>query len=270
MPSTLIVFDTETATLSGAPHLLELGALRIEDGVVSARFESLVRPDLEIEPGATAVHGIRAQDVAHAPRAAEVLRAFADFAGEAPLAAHNAAFDARVLAFECTRRGLDAPNGPVHDSLLLARHALPEAPSHKLPELANLLQLPARRHHRALDDAELCWELIAHCLGRLGHAHSEPARWPERCARSLRIAACGPRAPERLAAQHAPLAHALARGGRALLLCAEPQGIPRRVPVVPRLLFATSERTYLEADCAHTAVPRTFRLDHILHVELQS
>lgn len=46
MSSTLIVLDTETATARGTPHLLELGALRIEGDEVVDRFESLVRPQI--------------------------------------------------------------------------------------------------------------------------------------------------------------------------------------------------------------------------------
>ncbi len=36
MNAPLVVFDTETAALHGAPHLIELGAVRVVDGEVTA------------------------------------------------------------------------------------------------------------------------------------------------------------------------------------------------------------------------------------------
>ena len=59
----LIAFDTETATLDGAPHLLELGAVRFYEGEALDHFQALVRPDVEIDPGTTAIHGITDADV---------------------------------------------------------------------------------------------------------------------------------------------------------------------------------------------------------------
>jgi DNA polymerase-3 subunit epsilon len=121
MDRPLVCLDTETATLGGPPHLVELGAVRIVDGEVADHFVSFVRPLVEIDPDATAIHGITEEDVAGADAAPEVLARFLDWLGDDWMAAHNAPFDARVLAFELARADLPAPAQPLLDSLRLAR-----------------------------------------------------------------------------------------------------------------------------------------------------
>ena len=68
MDQPLVILDTETATLRGAPHLLELGAVRVERGEIQERFEALVRPEVPIDPEASDFHGIGPEHVADAPR----------------------------------------------------------------------------------------------------------------------------------------------------------------------------------------------------------
>jgi DNA polymerase III epsilon subunit-like protein len=47
MSNTIVVLDTETATLQGAPHLLEIGAVRVQEGEIQESFERFVRPEVE-------------------------------------------------------------------------------------------------------------------------------------------------------------------------------------------------------------------------------
>ena len=128
----IVVVDTETATLSGAPHLLELGAVKVEDGEVVDTFETLVAPLVEIEPEATDIHGITNEDVRRSPMAGGALQQFEEWAGDAWLCAHNAGFDARVLGFEHARTGAPVPKTPFLCTLKLARRHIPESPDHKL------------------------------------------------------------------------------------------------------------------------------------------
>src|SRR6185295_7974553 len=103
MDRPLVFLDTETATLRGAPHLLEIGAVRVVEGEVVDRFDSLVRPQVPIEEGASVIHGIVDEDVRDAADAREVLERFGAWVGADPMAAHNARFDAGVIGFECIR-----------------------------------------------------------------------------------------------------------------------------------------------------------------------
>ncbi len=252
-----IVLDTETATCRPPQHLLELGAVRLEDGRVTARFESLVRPRVPIDPGASAVHGIQEPDVREAPPAGEVLARFADWcAGASFFVAHNAPFDAAVLGFESARCGIELPALPYLDTLRLARKAYPQARNHRLTTLVAELGLAHERAHRALDDAAACAELFLGCARELGE---------ERLAalgRSrIRAIAPGTHAlPEHLAA----LALACVER-RALLLDYGTGEEHERVnlPVLPILLFSSRGTTSLEARCGRTGLWKTYRLDRI-------
>ncbi len=87
-----------------------------------------------------------------APSQEEALRAFLDFAGDRPLAAHNADFDMGFIAAGCRRYGIPFHN-PSIDSLILAQNLLPDLGKYKLDIVAEHLHLPAFNHHRASDDA---------------------------------------------------------------------------------------------------------------------
>jgi DNA polymerase III epsilon subunit family exonuclease len=163
----IVFLDTETATVRGAPHLLEIGAVRVEDGEVVDRFVSLVRPQVPIEPEAGAIHGIGDEDVRDAPDAGEVLARFSAWVGEDPMAAHSARFDAGVIGFECVRWSAPMPPGPVLDTLKLARKCLPDAPDHKLETLCQHLDIEVDVRHRALPDAVSCWKVFEACTERI-------------------------------------------------------------------------------------------------------
>ena len=81
MSEPIVILDTETANLRVAPHLLELGAVRVQDGEIVDQFESLVCPEVEIDPDATAIHGIEEDDVRDAPTPAGRLSVRVERAG---------------------------------------------------------------------------------------------------------------------------------------------------------------------------------------------
>ena len=86
------------------------------------------------------------------PSQEEALRAFLAFAGDRPLAAHNADFDMGFIAAGCRKYGIPFHN-PSIDSLILAQNLLPDLGKYKLDIVAEHLHLPAFNHHRASDDA---------------------------------------------------------------------------------------------------------------------
>jgi DNA polymerase III epsilon subunit family exonuclease len=263
MDRPLVVLDVETATSRGAPHLLEIGAARVVEGEIVDTFASLVRPEVPIENDARAIHGIGDDLVRDAPDAREVLPRFADWVGSDWMAAHNARSDGWVIGFECARHALPTPPGPVFDSLKLARRAIDEAPDHKLETLCQFLDIEGDARHRALADAVACWKVIEACIERLA---SPPASWSDvfaRCAPTT-IASCAPRRP-RLAQRVRALERACERRQRVELVYGE-TGVPSHLIVTPRLLFEQGQRGYLEAECARSSLPKTYRLDRIRHV----
>ncbi len=87
-------FDIETTGLDSHIHrITEIGAVRVENGVVTKSFQTFVDPGMPIPPEIVQLTGITDRDVYGAPGEAEAVRAFLDFVGDLPLVAHNAAFD---------------------------------------------------------------------------------------------------------------------------------------------------------------------------------
>jgi DNA polymerase III epsilon subunit family exonuclease len=148
-----VAFDLETTDRDPeACEIVEIGAVRVRDGVVVDRFRRLVRPRGRVTNGAAAVHGYTDADLAEAPGFGDVWPAFRGFVGGDLLVAHNAfEFDLPVL------RRLAAPYGGaedvvVYDSLILARALVAGRAS--LEALAERFAVPLPRAHHALDDAE--------------------------------------------------------------------------------------------------------------------
>ncbi len=264
----LVILDTETATLVGAPHLIELGAVRVVDGEAVDHFRSIVRPQIAIEPEATSIHGLADDDVRNAPDAGDVLSRFAEWTGDDWMAAHNASFDARVLGFEYARTGLAPPPGPLIDSLPLARRCFPEALDHKLLTLAELVGVEVDEAHRALPDAVLCWQVIEACVERLGgwDAVGE-ADVLGRSGRPITIAGAIPRPPGRSPARVRRLERARREGVSVHLLYGESSESPARLEVLPQLLYQENRRAYLEGECVASGILKTYRIDRIHRIE---
>ncbi len=261
MDQTLVCIDTETATMQGAPHLLELGAVRIVDGEIEDTFESLVCPVVPIEPGTTAIHGITDRDVMSAPFAPKVLADFREWVGDDPMAAHNAPFDTRVLGFEYQRAGLEPAPGPFLDSLPLARRWIPESSDHKLLTLCQMLDLDEGQHHRALSDAVWCWKVVEECLHRAEESGADPlSEAIYAIKRPLTIAS---RAPERakMSPRLRPIEAAIRDTRPIKLMYGEAHTYP--IECHPRMLYQSHAKGYLEAECPKTGELRTYLLSKV-------
>lgn len=177
-PSTIAVIDFETTGISPAQgdRATEVAIVLTEDGRVVDRFQSLMNAGVRIPAFITQLTGITNAMVAAAPPAAQVMQDAARFVGEAPMVAHNAAFDRRYWQAELARCGLPAAQ-PFACTVLLSRRLYPDAPSHKLGALVDRLGLPRTgQAHRALADAEMATELldrIRHDL-RARHGVADP------------------------------------------------------------------------------------------------
>ncbi|HEX9705136.1 MAG TPA: UvrD-helicase domain-containing protein [Gemmatimonadales bacterium] len=150
-----VTFDLETTDDEAATcDIVEIGAARVTDGQVVARFRQLLRPGKAISARATKVHGYSDQDVRDAPSFADVWPEFRSFVGADVLVAHNGQkFDVPVL-----RRlvGEVAPTDGMeglvfYDTLPLAR-SLAKG-SARLADLATRFGIDPGRSHHALDDA---------------------------------------------------------------------------------------------------------------------
>ncbi len=268
MEQPLVILDTETATFDGPPHLLELGAIRVQDGEVCDQFLSFVCPQVPIQEEASNFHGITEEDVRAAPPIDEVLARFAEWVGEDWMCAHSAPFDARVLAYEYARTGLASPPGPFVDTLCLAKRYLPEAPDHKLATLTEHLDLDVGVLHRALDDAVAAWQVLEACCERFRITAGSEATLATLLADSgthSTIEGATPEVP-RLNQRTRPLQRAIQDSTGIRLQYGALSAQAMTLDVRPKLLFRSQQKSYLEAECANTGILKTYRLDRIRRV----
>ncbi|MEN9316677.1 MAG: hypothetical protein RIS35_3070 [Pseudomonadota bacterium] len=159
---TIAVIDFETTGMApeAGARATEIGVVLIRDGVVVDRYASLMNTGAWVSPFIEELTGISNEMLEDAPPSERVMREVADFVGDAPMAAHNAAFDRKFWDAELAR--VDRQRvGEFACTLLLSRRLYPEAPSHKLGNLGRWAGLPTTgRAHRALADAELAARLL--------------------------------------------------------------------------------------------------------------
>lgn len=158
---TVIVLDFETSGLSPdqGDRAIEIGAVLIERGVVTDRFQRLMNPGMRINSFIENYTGITNSMLEDAPPVAEVMAEFAEFVGGHNLVAHNASFDQRFLRAELKRIQRPCTN-PFSCSMLAARRLYQLSPNHTLGGLVEYKKIPTDGvFHRALADAEMTAKL---------------------------------------------------------------------------------------------------------------
>ena len=157
----IVCFDIETTGLKVMQEAItEIGAVRLRNGEIVETFQTFVDPERRLTPEIIGLTGITDDMLRGAPKLKDALTAFLAFAGDAPLAAHNAEFDISFIRAGCRKCGI--PFEPTYiDTLILAQNLLPGLGKYKLDIVADHLQLPQFNHHRASDDAVPVAQMLA-------------------------------------------------------------------------------------------------------------
>ncbi|TYK66156.1 3'-5' exonuclease [Colwellia echini] len=155
--NSLIILDFETTGLSpdNGDRAIEIGAVKLENGVVTDRFQELMYPGKRVSSFIEDYTGITNAMLSTAAPCHEVMARFSDFIQGQNLVAHNASFDKRFLDNEL-RRISSSYDGQFACSVLLSRRINQNAPSHSLSNLIRYKGIPSTGgFHRALFDAEM-------------------------------------------------------------------------------------------------------------------
>lgn len=154
LSDTYVVFDLETTGLSNVScKIIEIGAVKVENGRITDRFSTFVNPKSPIPMKIERLTHITDKDVENAPEIETVLPEFLAFCGDAVMVAHNADFDMGFIMRECERQNIQKDFTFV-DTVAMARVLLPGLAKFTLDRVAKALDVSLDNHHRAVDDAE--------------------------------------------------------------------------------------------------------------------
>lgn len=154
LDDTFVVFDLETTGLSSKYNkIIEIGAVKIQNGVITERFSKFVNPHEPIPFRIVELTSITDDMLVDAPPVDEVLPDFIKFCEGAVMVAHNADFDMGFIAHNCDKLGIEHDFTSV-DTVSVARALLPNLNKFTLDTVSKALKIPLLHHHRAVDDAE--------------------------------------------------------------------------------------------------------------------
>lgn len=259
--------DVETTGLTPryGDRICEVAVVRSRVDLVQATFATLVNPERPISPGAAAVNGLTDEDVADAPRFAEIADALNFVLRDAVMVCHNAPFDLGFVSGEMRRAGREFSAPAVLDTLEIARHSYAFA-SNSLSRIASTLGIPTPDAHRALGDAVTTREVFNHFVEDL---------W-KRGARTLGdlqtlqgdVTIVSARAPD-LPLPPA-IAEALSSGKRLFLVYIDGRGEKTERWVSPQEVRGEEDSLALVAFCHLRGERRQFRLDRIVEMKIEN
>ena len=171
LSSTYVVFDTETTGFNAGINdsIIEIGAVKMEHGVIIDTFDELINPGKDIPENITRLTGISNEMVKDKDNEETVVKKFKEWIGDLPLVAHNAKFDMSMLNMAYYKYGLGEIKNTVLDTLIISQLINKNLKRHNLTALAknyginfeendndsdDLSANNNSHHHRADYDAE--------------------------------------------------------------------------------------------------------------------
>ena len=135
--NTYVVFDTETTGFNAGlgNSMIEIGGVKVKDGEIIDRYDSLINPGCKIDPEITRVTNITDDDVKDAKDEETVIKEFKEWIGSLPLVAHNARFDKSMLDMAYYKYNLGELTNPIIDTLMLSRVINRDLKRHSLAAL---------------------------------------------------------------------------------------------------------------------------------------
>jgi DNA polymerase-3 subunit epsilon len=164
----LVFIDVETTGgMAWSSRILEIGALRVEDGKVVSQLNQVLDPAETVPGWITCLTGIEHAETIGKPQFGEVVPELKKLFQGAIFIAHNVNFDYSFFSAEFQR---------VHESfnmhklctVRLSRALYPAEKSHRLDAVIERQGYSVVNRHRAYDDAEVLHKFYHDNLARLG------------------------------------------------------------------------------------------------------
>ncbi|HPF29743.1 MAG TPA: 3'-5' exonuclease [Lachnospiraceae bacterium] len=158
-----VALDLETTGLEPKnDKIIEVGAVRVRNGKIVNRYQTLIQPGREISSRIEELTGISQNDVEAAPFVEDKIKDILKFIGEDILLGHSVLFDYSFLKRVAVNQRMQFEKKAV-DTLHLSRIYLADLPSRNLHQLCLHFQIE-HKEHRALEDAIATHELYQKLL----------------------------------------------------------------------------------------------------------
>lgn len=158
LDETYVVFDFETTGFNagGADQIIEIGAVKLKDGMIIERYDELINPGRPLPEKITEVTNITDAMLEGKDTEENAVRRFIEWFGDCPMVAHNAKFDVSFLEMAYKKYNFGTFTNPVIDTLELSRTLDNTYARHSLSALVKRYEVPwdESAHHRGDYDAE--------------------------------------------------------------------------------------------------------------------
>ena len=158
LDQTFVVFDFETTGFNagGVDSIIEIGAVKIKDGIILEKYDELIYPGRKLPKKITEVTHITDEMLAGKADEETAVKRFIKWFGDCPMVAHNAKFDVSFLEMAYKKYDLGTFQNPVIDTLELSRTLDNTYARHSLSALVKRYEVPwdESAHHRGDYDAE--------------------------------------------------------------------------------------------------------------------
>lgn len=155
-----IVLDFETTGLShNKDRIIELAAIKYENGIETEKFVTLVNPKIKIPSSSIAIHHITDDMVKDSPDESTVIPQLIEFLSDGLIVGHNVNFDLRFLETAADRLGLTAQYNYI-DTLDISKKLFDGLSDYKLSTVAEYIGLNTDDMHRSETDVRVCAEII--------------------------------------------------------------------------------------------------------------
>ncbi len=153
-----VVFDFETTGFNagGKDSIIEIGAVKIKDGVITDKYDELINPGVKLEQKIIDVTSITDEMLEGKDNEENAIKRFIEWFGDLPMVAHNAKFDVSFLEMAYKKYNLGTFKNTVIDTLELSRTLDNTYARHSLSALVKRYDIPwdEESHHRGDYDAE--------------------------------------------------------------------------------------------------------------------
>lgn len=153
------ICDLETTGLGIDSQIIEIAILVVEDGKVVDSYQTLINPMVKVGEDILKLTRISSRQLEASPKFYDVASVVLRLLSDKVFVSHKTDFDYEVLRnhFSALGISLDLKS---YCTLNKGQEIIPGLASYSLDSLCAFFEIPVKERHRALSDAQLCFELF--------------------------------------------------------------------------------------------------------------